>query len=113
MGTASSVLQTEIARPADGSDVAGSPDAARAEVVRLRAVLRAQAEAAGVKAAGEEDSTVEVWEYRGKASNGAGTVFGTYHFRRVLFDRGTGGEPPSVTLDVEYVGCGCWGRGWG
>ena len=42
MGAAASVLSEELGRPVDGSDVALSPEAARAEVVRLRALMREQ-----------------------------------------------------------------------
>ena len=42
MGAAASVLAEELGRPVDGSDVALSPEAARAEVVRLRALMREQ-----------------------------------------------------------------------
>ena len=111
------MIAQEISKPADASDVGESAEAARAEVVRLRALLRAQAETVGVSpepevaqgASGdsvndEASSGMEVWAYVGTAKNDSGHKFGDYDFRRVLFDRGTlTGEEPSVTMDIEYT----------
>ena len=117
MGTTASVatISQEIAKPADGSDVAGSTEAATAEVVRLRALLREHAGKAkashvdaktvpqGTAEDEEKNSRVEVWHYNGTAKNARGQKFGDYNFRRVLFDYGVKGEKGTVTMDIEYI----------
>ena len=104
MGAAASIAKAELAKPADGSDVADSVEAARAEVVRLRALIKAQVEESRAEPLDEEAAAgTEVWAYVGTARNAAGTVFGDYNFRRVLFDRGDAEEKASVTMDIEYT----------